>query len=198
MPEPMLPLIHGMAAGVRNTRDLPWPALQPGFGAHELLSVTAPAPGMGPEQGAISKGNRLCQQQAELPVCPGRAQAASWDADAAAQEQEGRGHAWFVNALPAASSITGKYPLGTSPSHPAILGLPSPLSPTAAVDGLEPRAEPAFPLQNLHRWGGFPALPGGLRRRMCVGKDTVSLGLAVKCQRRAGSSLWAGWKCQQG
>lgn len=29
-------------------------------------------------------------------------------------------------------------------------------------------------------------------------RDIVSLGLAVKYQRRAGSSLWAGWKCQQG
>lgn len=29
-------------------------------------------------------------------------------------------------------------------------------------------------------------------------RDTVSLGLAAKYQRRAGSSLWAGWKWQQG
>lgn len=47
---------------------------------------------------------------------------------------------------------------------------------------------------------GFPAVPEG-----CGGgsawagsKDTVSLGLAVKYQCQAGSSLWAGWKCQQG
>lgn len=49
VPEPTLPLIrvpsHGMAAGVRNTRDLQCPALEPGFGARELPSVAAPAHG---------------------------------------------------------------------------------------------------------------------------------------------------------
>lgn len=51
--------------------------------------------------------------------------------------------------LPSPSQV----PLETSPSHPALLGLglPSALSPTAAVDSPDPRAQPAFPAQNLHR-----------------------------------------------
>ena len=47
VPEPMLPPIcvpsHGMAGGVRNTRDLQCPALEPGFGARELPPAAAPA-----------------------------------------------------------------------------------------------------------------------------------------------------------
>lgn len=57
MAESVLPLILVPSHdGVRNTRELQCPALEPGFGAHKLLSAAAPARGMAPEQGAISRG----------------------------------------------------------------------------------------------------------------------------------------------
>lgn len=47
VPEPMLPPIrvpsHGMAGGVRNSRDLQCPALEPGFGGCELPSAAFPS-----------------------------------------------------------------------------------------------------------------------------------------------------------
>lgn len=162
----------------------PGPALQPGFGAHQLLSVAAPAPGMGPEQGAISEGNRLCQHQAGLScVLAGLRQLPGMLMQQLRRSREGEDmlSLLMLCQLPSPSQANTPW----EPPHSILQSWGWAFPALSAPQQLWMASGPVQSQLSLAKTftdEAFPALPGGLWRRICVGRDTVSLGLAVKYQ----------------